>query len=145
MKHSILLVILSVIVLVSCKKTTSEVTPVSLNGKWKMVSVKDNQTNISTEKPSSVQGDVVITFTSIDQTSGTLSGNTPTNEISSSEYSINANHAISIPALFMTKVWETSWGSLFVNNIRTAQKYNFGNDGKLNIITADKTLIFQKL
>jgi len=44
----------------------------------------------------------------------------------------------------MTKVAETSWGILFVNNIRSSQEYSFEVGGLLNIKTTNKTLTFHK-
>ncbi|WP_018611657.1 hypothetical protein [Segetibacter koreensis] len=131
---------------VACKKSnSSSPVPSALNGKWRMIVVKDNTSGLTTTKPSSIQNDVVITFTPTNSTTGTFIGNTPTNEIGRNEYSIGANQTISIPVLAMTKVGETSWGTLFVDHIRSSQQYTFEVGGILNIKTANKTLTFSKL
>lgn len=130
----------------SCTKSDScDPTPTSLDGKWRMIIVKDNASGSTTTKPTSIQNDVDITFTSTNSTNGTFIGNTPTNDIWKNDYSIGANQTITIPVLAMTKVGETSWGILFVDNICSSLEYNFENCGKLNIKTTNKTLTFQKL
>jgi hypothetical protein len=145
MKKILSLVVLFGLIQVGCKKTNkSDSVPTSLNGKWRMIIVKENATGLTSTKPSSIHGDVEITFTSTSTTNGTFIGNTPTNEIAQNDYSIGPNQSLSIPNLGMTKVGETSWGNEFVENIRDAEEYSF-EVGKLNIKTSEKTLIFQKL
>lgn len=115
-----------------------------LDGKWRMVLVKENATGLITTKPASIQRDVDITFTSMSNYSGIFFGNTPTNVIMENAYSTNSNQSLAISVLSMTKVAETSWGGAFVDNIRSSQEYQFYSDGKLAIKTTSKTLIFQK-
>ena len=131
---------------IACRKSSLSC-PItnSLNGKWRMVLVKDNASGLTTNKPSSIQNDVDITFTPTNATTGTFNGNTPTNEISQNDYSLGANQTISMLSLSMTKVAETSWGSLFVDNINASQNYTFENGGMLDITTIKKTLVFRKL
>ena len=65
MRHIFLLTFIC-LTLFACKKGNSNiVTPIAtgLAGKWRMVSVKDNSTNIITAKPSTISGNVDITFT----------------------------------------------------------------------------------
>jgi hypothetical protein len=146
MKKILSLVVLFGLIQVGCKKTNkSDSVPTSLNGKWRMIIVKENATGLTSTKPSSIQGDVEITFTSMSTTNGTFFGNTPTNGIGENDYFIGLNKSMSIPDLGMTKVAETSWGNEFVKNIRDAREYSFEVGGKLNIKTAEKTLTFQKL
>ena len=146
MKQVFFLIAIISLILFSCKKTNSvDLIPTSLNGKWRMILVKDNASGLTTTKPSSIQGDVDITFTSITMTNGTFVGNTPTNDILKNNYSIGANQSITIPVLAMTKVGETSWGILFVDNVCSSQEYNFEIGGKLSIKTTNKTLTFRKL
>lgn len=130
----------------SCTRSDScDPTPTSLNGKWRMIIVIDNMSGSSTTKPTSIQGDVDIIFTSSSSTTGTFVGNTPTNEIGSGDYSVGPNQSLTILNLGITKRAETSWGSEFVDNIRSSQEYTFENCGRLNIKTTNKTLTFQKL
>ncbi len=147
MKLSILLMSLIGLMLFSCKKTGTDTVPTSIDGTWKMIIVKENSTNASLTKPSSIQGDVIITFVSITSTTGTFSGKTPTNHITGYEntYMPGPNPAISIPILSMTKISETSWGSHFVDNIRDAHQYSFETGGNLNIRTTNKRLTFKKI
>jgi hypothetical protein len=116
----------------------------TLKGSWMMIAVTDNQSGVVTTKPASVQGDVDITFSEVNDTSGTFYGNTPTNDISPSDYSTGPNQRLAIPFLDMTKVGETSWGYEFVDNIRSAQQYSFGDNSKLVIKTTAKTLTFKR-
>ncbi|MEJ7685248.1 MAG: hypothetical protein WKG06_46870 [Segetibacter sp.] len=150
MKFSILLMSLIGLMLLSCRKTLSDTVPTSLDGTWKMIIVKENATSASITKPSSILADVIITFVPKSSTTGTFSGKTPSNDLTgfgiwSNAYTVGPNQTISIPNLSMTKVGETSWGSQFVDNIRDAQQYSFETGGKLNIMTVNKTLTFQKL
>ena len=116
-----------------------------LNGKWKMIIVKDNLFGTTVTKPSYVQKDVEITFTVVNASGGTFIGKTPTNEIWQNNFYIGANHTLSIPVLSMTKVMETSWGNEFVSNICSSQTYSFDVHKMLHIKTTKKTLVFQKL
>lgn len=82
MKHSLFSITILTLTLISCsKKDSVNTVPASIEGKWRMTMVKDNVSGLSTIKPSSIQGDVDITFTLIDLTNGIFSGNTPTNDI----------------------------------------------------------------
>jgi hypothetical protein len=119
-------------------------TPTSLDGKWRMIMVKDNNSGSMITKPTTILGDVDIIFSSTSSTTGTFVGNTPTNEIQLNDYSVGQNQSLTIPNLSMTKVGETSWGNEFVNNIRSAQNYYFEDCDRLNIKTNNKTLAFQK-
>ena len=146
MKQIFFLIAIIGLALLSCRKTGSlDPIPTSLDGKWRMIIVKENASGSTTTKPSSIQGDVDIIFTSTSTTNGTFIGNTPTNDIWQNDYSIGANQALTIPNLSMTKVMETSWGNEFVNNIRSSQEYSFEIGGRLNIKTTNKTLTFRKL
>jgi len=146
MKQIFFLAAIICLTLLSCKKEHStDPIPTLLDGKWRMIIVKDNATGLTTIKPSSIQGEVEITFTSTNSTMGTFIGNTPTNDIWQNDYSIGANQAITIQVLAMTKVGETSWGKEFVDNICTSQKYSLEIGGELNIKTTKKTLTFRKL
>ena len=144
MKVVILLISIIGFTTFSCKKSDS-IFPASLEGKWRMIIVKDNVSGLTTTKPSTIHGDVDITFASTSSANGTFTGNTPTNDIRPSDYSIGTNQSITIHNLGMTKVMETSWGNEFVANIRSAQKYDFEIGGRLNIRTTNKTLVFRKL
>ena len=145
MKQLLLLVATIGSILISCIKAgPCDPMPASLDGKWRMITVKENSSGLATTKPSSIQGDVDITFTSANPTSGIFTGNTPTNTIMQNDYSIGANQSLSIPNLNMTKVMETTWGAEFVDNIRDAQDYSFETGGRLHIKTINKTLIFKK-
>lgn len=146
MKQVIFPIAVICLTLFSCKKTDSvDSTIALLDGKWRMIIVKENVSGFTILKPSTIQGDVDITFTFTSSTNGTFAGNTPTNDIWQNNYSIGANQAITIPNLSMTKVGETSWGNEFVDNIRSSQEYSFQIGGQLNIKTTSKTLTFRKL
>jgi len=132
--------------LFSCNKDYSVASvPVNLQGTWRMFEVKDNSPGLIITKPSDLQGDVTITFTATGNISGVLVGNTPTNIISQSGYTTGNNQLLTIPALNITKLWETPWGSEFVANICSAFAYHFDSNGNLLISTANKTLIFQRV
>lgn len=146
MKKLFLLFAIISLTQVSCEKTDLVTSaPTSLDGQWRMILVKENTSGFRITKPSSIKGDVDITFTSTSAINGTFIGNTPTNTIHKNDYLIGENQSIVIPNLGMTKVGETSWGKEFVDNIRSAKKYNFENDGRVTIKTTKNTLTFRKL
>lgn len=146
MKQVVISIAIFTVTFFSCSRnnSTSGVQTV-LDGKWRMIIVKDNVSGLIITKPSSIQGDVDITFASTGLTNGVFSGNTPTNEIAQNDYSLGNNMTISIPNLAMTKVAETSWGTEFVDHIRTSQQYAIELNGNLSIKTISKTLTFKKL
>ncbi|MEP6951975.1 MAG: hypothetical protein ABI863_21985 [Ginsengibacter sp.] len=114
----------------------------ALEGKWRMVSVKDNSTNIVTAKPSTITGNVDITFALFSSAAGIMSGVTPTNSLNGN-YSTGGNGALSIPAVSATKIIETTWGQLFLDNITWSHDFIFNADGRLHInASTNKTLIF---
>ena len=109
------------------------------------LTVADNASGSTIIKPASFTGDVDITFTSTTSTSGSFTGNTPTNQIFQNAYTIDDSQSLSIASLDMTKVAETSWGDAFVVSILGSQSYNLTADGKLWINTGRKTFIFIRL
>jgi hypothetical protein len=145
MKQVLFFVAMLSLILLGCKKSdSSKQAPTSLEGKWKMINVNDNTTGLITTKSTSTQNDVIITFTLANLISGTFIGNTPTNEIGKNSFSIGTNQTIIIPVLAMTKIGETPWGILFVDNICSSQEYAFEIGGILKIKTTNKTLSFLK-
>ncbi len=144
MKPSILLMTLIGVMFFSCKKSASDAVSTSLEGTWKMILVKDNTTNASITKPSSIKGDVIITFVPKSSTTGTFTGITPSNRFGPNDYSIGPNQVISLHGLSMTEVNETSWGAQFADNIGAVQQYSFETGGISNIRTTNKTLAFKK-
>ena len=144
MKGSFLLLPMIGALFFSCEKNAADKVPASFEGTWKMIQVQDIASNSFIAKPSDIQGDVILKFTPIGSTAGTFTGNTPTNIFGANNYTLGPNQALSIPELNMTKVWETSWGSEFVINIRDAKYYSLSCE-RLRIKTLNKVLIFQKI
>jgi hypothetical protein len=141
--------VLLLLAFASCKKASNESYPASIRGTWKMVLVETNGSNAPLTKPASVEGDVIVTFVPGSDTTGTFSGRTPTNTITgfgawTNVYALRPNGSLFIPALSRTKVNETPWGREFVDNFTKAQRYSFDHAAKLNIHTAEKTLVFEK-
>jgi hypothetical protein len=146
MKQLLFLAAIITPMIFSCTKDSScEQVTASLSGKWKMIVVTDISSGSATTKPASIQGDVFITFNATSDAGGIFYGNTPTNEIAVNNYATGANYSLSIQALSMTKVGETSWGNEFVDNIRSAIGYNISGNNKLIINTPGKTLTFERL
>ncbi|MBS1497019.1 MAG: hypothetical protein JSU03_08585 [Bacteroidetes bacterium] len=140
-----LLIIITAICLVqlSCKKNNwFNVINNTLDGKWKMVVVKDNATGQEMTKPDSVKGDVEITFVTTGPSSGSFSGHTLVNSIDGGSYTTGSNHTISIKGFSMTQIYELPWADFFTNNFGSAYQYSFTSDGKLTVVTAIKTLVF---
>ena len=134
------------LILGSCnKQAVRDKTPNQIDGTWRMIIVQDNASGASSIKPSTISGNVEITFATSSASNGIFFGITPTNQISQNQFTLGPAQAITISSLMMTKVWETEWGSNFVNNIRSAQQYEFDNSGNLSIQTPLKKLTFQRL
>ncbi len=77
MKQILLLISIIGLTQFSCTKSDScDPIPTSIDGKWRMIIVKENISGSSTTKPYSIPGDVDITFTSTSSTNGTFIGNT---------------------------------------------------------------------
>lgn len=149
MKKAFILFVSCSLLLASCEKPDNGEIPDSLAGAWKLVVVKDIATNMNFFKPASIQGEVILRFYPESEQGGSFDGNTPTNLFTgfgvwANTYTLGPGRAISIPALSMTKVAETSWGARFVDNITEAVRYNFEPGNKLNIRTTRKVLIFIK-
>lgn len=144
MKNFLLLALAVASLCISCSRNAAGPTPVSLDGAWKMIAVKDNSKGIITTKPAAVQGEVELFFKSTNATNGMLAGKTPSNDILPSAYSLGAGQQIAIPAVDMTKTGETSWGNEFVLHIRGAQTFGFDAGDILYINTTERVLIFKK-
>jgi hypothetical protein len=130
---------------IACKKNNPVIsTPTGLAGNWRMISVRDNSTNIITEKPSTITGNVDITFTFSSAAGGLMSGVTPTNSVNAF-YTTGSNGALSIPGVSATKVIETTWGQMFLDNITYSQNFTLEADGRLHInASTNKTLTFTR-
>ncbi len=138
---SVLLFLAAIIACSSCKKEQDQ-SPAALNGQWKMVKVTDAANGATTTKPSSVNGDVVLNIGLQTDTSGTITGNTPTNVLSGG-FTRGSGNSIHIPGVAASKAAETPWGALFMDNITAAQSYRI-ECRELRITTTGKTLFFQK-
>ena len=143
--RQIIILACSLVILFSCKKDNSNdnipIVP-ELTGKWRMISIKDNSTNLVITKPSIVIRDVDITFTFSSATSGRLTGVTPANTFES-DFSITSLKSLAITQYSSTKVAEPDWGSYFSDNITFAQKFYFSIVDYLVIETStNKTIVF---
>lgn len=141
MKRFLLFISLAAFSFFACNKSSS--VPHSLKGKWRMILSTDNETSVATTKPSSIQGDVDITFIPSNSSEGAFDGNTPTNAFQGS-YTIGLGEMINIQSVLITKVMETSWGMEFADNFPNAKSYSF-DKGSLIIKAPNKTLVFEKL
>src|SRR5215467_7204680 len=100
MKQALFMFAVIGVTILSCQKSGSvDPMPTSLEGKWRMILVTENISGLTTPKPTNIHGDVDITFTPTDTTNGTFIGNTPTNDIWPSTYSVGANDSINISCL----------------------------------------------
>jgi heat shock protein HslJ len=139
---SFLAILAIVTAFAACKKERDHSSITALNGQWKMIKVMESPNGAAVTKPSPINGDVVLTITLQTDMSGTITGNTPSNTLSGGFTLFPAN-GIRIPAVAASKVAETFWGGLFMDNITTAQSYSTSCN-ELQINTAQKTLFFQK-
>lgn len=140
---NLLPIVVTCLVIFSCTKKNTDnfsIVKPGLAGGWRMISVTDALANTASVKPSSISGDVDINFQYSTSIAGMVDGVTPTNSLQG-DYTTPANGSLSIPAISMTKVMETSWGLLFLNNITFTRSYSFSTDGKLNITTATNKIL----
>ena len=104
MKQILFLAVMLSLTQFGCKKSDClESAPKSLNGKWRMITVKDNASGLTTTKSPLIQNNVDLIFTSSNLNSGTFIGNTPTNEIWKNSYSTGTNQTITIPRFINNK------------------------------------------
>ena len=118
----------------------------SLEGNWRMVTVRDNSSGFMHTKPGAITGDVDITFVPVAPGKGFINGKTPTNELfkDCNQYTLGEGDKIAIPCISVTKVAETSWGLDFLQNITKSDSYSIEPDGKLRIHAEKKTLYFER-
>jgi hypothetical protein len=100
-----------------------------ITGDWKVASYKTSTVITKTEKNTWNQfnnGDVTVSFTETDITSGEISGIKVTNSFKG-EYTIRNNGEISISNLGQTLINEPEWGRLF-DSISNAESYEIKNN-----------------
>ena len=146
--HYLLRIVLIVIVTFSinaCDKDEIDVKH-DIAGDWKVVSYKTSTVITKTEENTWSQynnGDVTVSFTENDLTSGKISGTKVTNGFSG-DYTIDNNGAIAISGGFQTLINEPKWGQLF-DSIWNAESYEVRDNqliiyynNKENNITLEK-------
>ncbi len=145
MKPLILLFSIYSLICFSCSKK-DDINPIApaLVGKWRMIQVEENATNLSLTKPTNISGEVEFIFSFTAESLGVINGNTPSN-IFGATFTIGRNRSIQIQKTGITDAMETSWGNEFLNNIANSQDYFFETDNKLIIRTTNKVLTFLKL
>jgi hypothetical protein len=143
MKYALSLLINVSVILLSCEKAQDEVVPVSLEGSWKMVTVADIPTGVIEYKPESIRGDVIISFVRANASGGSFTGNTPSNVFGPDEYLLSSGNTLMISRLTITKVAESNWGNLFIENIRNTSKVRL-EFAELLIETPAKLFRFQR-
>ena len=129
----------------SCEKNGANSTK-SIEGRWKMISIVDNVTNTVQSKPPSITGDVEIQFNFTGSFTGNINDSkTPSNEIYGGDFSVTDDRGLSIGPYGMTKVYETSWGLVFLQEVNNVHTYFFDTPTRLNLKTATNTLVFIKM
>jgi hypothetical protein len=143
MQQKFLFFFIITLLLVCCRKKNESHR--KIDGSWYMYFVEDKSVSSKPQKPSN-SADVIISFVSKTDTTGTFSGSTPSNQILSNNYFILPNDHLKITTLAMTNAPETQWGQLFVNEIRNAETFGFEEDIVLSIHTSsNKRIWFKKL
>lgn len=107
----------------ACNKDDIDV-KYDITGDWKVKSYKTSAVITKTDQntwPQFHNGDVTVSFTETDLTSGKISGIKVTNSFSG-DYTIGNNGAISISKISQTKINEPEWGRLF-DSISNAESY----------------------
>jgi len=127
-----------ILALMACRKGSSDMNA-PITGTWTMVSVTETVAGQTSTRPAGPD-DVTVIFNG-SSSGGELTGKTPRNKILPSTYVLGSDHALSLPALSHTKVYESPWGSLFMDNITAANRYQVA-DGLLYIYTPTAILRF---
>lgn len=116
-----------------------------LAGKWRLLSVTDKTTNITTTKPATVAGEIEISFSFSSPASGQMSGYTTSNAVGGA-YKVTRKKGLTIFDVFATYAVDTEWGYLFINSIDDSRTYSFDAEGRLHINTSsNKELVFMKI
>ena len=146
MKLTTVLAILMSVFFMSCSKEELSVAEKSdLQGSWRMVEVKNGNSG-SMAKPGNEIGNVDITFNTNSEFTGLLTGVTPRNEISPSNYQTTADKSLLINDLKISNNQaETAWGNEFRNNFSNSTKFHFDAEGNLCLKSTGKTLVFVKI
>ena len=141
----IVLIVIVAFCFTACDKDEIDVN-YDITGNWKVVSYKTSTVITKTEENTWSQfnnGDVTVSFTETDLTSGEISGIKVTNAFSGN-YTIDNKGAITISNLFQTLINEPEWGRLF-DSIRNAESYEVRDNRliiyynqKKNSITLEK-------
>lgn len=126
------MILLAIVVLfiVACDKEKIDVRH-NITGDWRVISFEDHETSTvitKTEENTWSQfnnGDITVSFTETDLTSGVISGIKVTNSFSG-DYTIDNKGGITISNLFQTLINEPEWGRLF-DSIRDAESYELRN------------------
>jgi len=133
----------------ACDKD-EDVIKYDLTGNWKVISFENYETstvNTKTEENTWSQfnnGDVTVSFTKTDLTSGEISGIKVTNSFSG-DYTIDNKGAITISNLFQTLINEPEWGRLF-HSFSAAESYEI-RSGYLIIFCNEKknSITFERI
>lgn len=112
--------------IIACDKDEIDV-KYDIAGNWKVISYENYETSTVITKTEVTtwnlfnNGDVTVSFTETDLTSGVISGIKVTNTFSG-DYTIDKKGGITISNLFQTLINEPEWGRLF-DSIRDAESY----------------------
>jgi hypothetical protein len=137
---SSLLALVGLLTLFSCNKNETEAN--GLQGKWQLLLINDLATGTSMAKPASELREVTISFY-CNGSSGGFAGNTHAN-IFSGEYKNPSAQLLTIESYGGTKVLDGPWSCAFSDNFIDTQSYSFDNNGKLQLHTPQKTLVFKR-
>ena len=135
--------VIIVSVLSACKKKNE--TARNIDGSWHMLFVEEKATRVKTFKPAN-SADVILTFASKTDSTGTFTGNTPSNKIHVNEYFLTKYRELKVQTLLMTNAPEAEWGKLFIDNFVNPEKCGFEGDSIIALHSKDgKRIWFKKL
>src|SRR5687768_16663922 len=122
--------LLTVVLFFSCTPELEPAAPQHIRSTWKMKYVMENRTGFLHTEPANSK-EVDISFIPINESEGHIYGHTPTNEIFGSWYVLPGPRLFTLKELKMTKMAETAWGALFVDNILAAETIHIDHTGLL--------------
>ena len=97
------------VLLGACKKDKVSNPQNSLEGQWKLVTVKDKSTGSSYSSPTGSSRDIIINFKA-----NSFSGQTLRNSFSDGSYTLLNGSDVTFGSFNMTKIAEDEWGGMFI-------------------------------
>jgi len=121
MKTFIPVLIASFTLCTSCSKQSVVSPRPQLEGKWRLIEVKDIANDSLVAQRNSTES-VIVDFVGINESSGIMYANTTFNKIETQFLAVSAT-SIKFPQYVCAKTYDSAWGRAFLDNIGFAESY----------------------